>query len=243
MFLTRPRNFAQGETGPAAATRTPKDRRWHPAQRATHGRPERRAPPRNGERPHGASAAANGAGWRRALLSALSADVSRATHDVVLRYGAAVLSVFVAATVTFALLRPVFSRNPFPLFYAAVIFAAWYGGIGASLVATGLSVWAIDYLFLPSLLRFDNFWHDIAQVGSFVFIAGLVGWLEARRRHAMGGAASRPRPPPNPPTGRRTTSSRCSATSCGRRSPRPSRRPACWRGTARCRRSSATTLA
>jgi signal transduction histidine kinase/CheY-like chemotaxis protein len=187
MFLTQPRNSTKGEADPdhPGAGGPP----WAPGKPSDAGG-LKAAPRGNGTYATRELGGGKRPGWRARLVAALSADVSSATHEVVLRYGAAVLSVFIAATVTFELLRPVFSRNPFPLFYAAVIFAAWYGGIGASLVATGLSVWAIDYLFLPSLLRFDNLWHDVAQVGSFVFIAGLVGWLEARRRHAMGALES-----------------------------------------------------
>jgi signal transduction histidine kinase/CheY-like chemotaxis protein len=181
MFLTRPHNFPSDRTSPS-------DDGGATAARSSGAPIVPTAPVArvNGPRRIGSGKP----GWRARLISALAADVSRATHELVLRYGAAVLSVIVAAAVTFALLRPVFSRNPFPLFYAAVIVAAWYGGIGAGLVATGLSVWAIDYLFLPSLLSFDNFWHDVAQVGSFVFIAGLVSWLDAKRRHAMGALQS-----------------------------------------------------
>jgi K+-sensing histidine kinase KdpD len=37
------------------------------------------------------------------------------------------------------------------LFLCAIIFAAWFGGVGPGLVATGLSVLAFDYFFLPPL--------------------------------------------------------------------------------------------
>src|SRR4051794_33632989 len=80
MFLTRNANFPRGETdaaerGPTVAPMVPAD----------HARAGRRRPGRAADKP----------GWRARLYAALAADVSRPTHDTVLRYGASVLSVIV----------------------------------------------------------------------------------------------------------------------------------------------------
>src|SRR4051794_35552969 len=51
------------------------------------------------------------------------------------RYAAAVACPAAATALTLLLWEPVLSRNPFALFYAAVMLSAWYGGLGPGMVA------------------------------------------------------------------------------------------------------------
>jgi signal transduction histidine kinase len=100
-------------------------------------------------------------------------------------YCVAALLVAAALATTLGLWEPVFSRNPFAPFYAAVIVAAWFGGIGPGLAATGLAIAAIDVFLLPSFVSPLRGWQDLVQVGTFVFITVLVSSLDATRRRAM----------------------------------------------------------
>jgi hypothetical protein len=73
------------------------------------------------------------------------------TRPVLLRYGVAVLAVGVALVLQL-LLVPWFGgdpdASPFIAFFAAVIVAAWFGGLGPGLVATALSALTSTYFFL-----------------------------------------------------------------------------------------------
>ncbi len=64
------------------------------------------------------------------------------------RYGFAVLAVAIALLLRL-LLKPLLGiESPFLLFFATVMLSAWYGGMGAGVVATVLSALASDYFFL-----------------------------------------------------------------------------------------------
>ena len=67
----------------------------------------------------------------------------------VLRYGGAVLAVILAAPARLAL-DPLFgAQYPLLTFFAALVFAAWFGGFGPSLLALALSGPVIPYFILP----------------------------------------------------------------------------------------------
>ncbi|MDB5325271.1 MAG: Sensory transduction protein kinase 2 [Phycisphaerales bacterium] len=97
-------------------------------------------------------------------------------------YGIAVASIAVAVGVTL-LLWGVFSRNPFALFYAAVMVSAWRGGFGPGLLASVFAVVAIDFFLMPSF--FTGSLRDIVQASTFVGIAALLSWLNLSRDRAM----------------------------------------------------------
>jgi signal transduction histidine kinase len=102
-------------------------------------------------------------------------------------YLASVLMVAAATALTLHLWQAGMSRNPFALFYAAVVLAAWWGGLGPGLLATALAVWTIDYLFMPA---FHHMWGDLVHVGTFTGVAVLISSLSARSRHALDAAKS-----------------------------------------------------
>jgi PAS domain S-box-containing protein len=67
---------------------------------------------------------------------------------VLLRYGAAALAVGIALGVKLAIAREWAVDAPFLLFLGAVFFAAWFGGVGPGLLATGLATGAAVHFFV-----------------------------------------------------------------------------------------------
>jgi len=82
-------------------------------------------------------------------------------REILKPYGAAVLAVIVALVFRMFLHPYLGERVPFVTFFVAVVFAAWYGGLGPSFVATFLSALASAIFFIP-------------PVG--LGIAGVAGW-------------------------------------------------------------------
>ncbi|HYP28511.1 MAG TPA: ATP-binding protein [Blastocatellia bacterium] len=100
-----------------------------------------------------------------------------------MRYGVAVLSVVIAAALEW-LLWPIIKDSRAPLFFAAVMFSAWYGGRGPGLLSTVLSSIALDFflaepLFTPSLSS-----ASLVRVAIFVVASLLISWLTTTRNRA-----------------------------------------------------------
>jgi PAS domain S-box-containing protein len=68
-------------------------------------------------------------------------------ESVLVRYGAALLFVSLALALKVTLFPSMEKYLPFRFFIAAVMAAAWYGGLGPGLMATGLSILAAGSLF------------------------------------------------------------------------------------------------
>src|SRR5882762_1903354 len=64
------------------------------------------------------------------------------------------------------------------LFLCAIIFAAWFGGVGPGLAATALSVLVFDYFFLPPVHSLNLMLGDLPRIALFtiasVFVVGLI---------------------------------------------------------------------
>jgi signal transduction histidine kinase/CheY-like chemotaxis protein len=87
------------------------------------------------------------------------------TRSVALRYGSAVVSIGLAMLIR-VLLAPVLNGHyPFALFYAALIFTAWYGGKGPSLLAILLGLLAGNLLAL--------FVNPVPSVASEEYVVGV----------------------------------------------------------------------
>src|SRR3712207_92610 len=100
------------------------------------------------------------------------------------RYGAAVLSVTLALLLTQLLGSPI-QLVISPLFFAAVMWSAWYGGLKPGLLSTILAILAINYFLMPplySLALGDG--ADIVQPVVFTLVALLLGSLNAQVRTA-----------------------------------------------------------
>src|SRR6266478_3402345 len=107
----------------------------------------------------------------------------------------AILAVAAAAVVGLLLDRFLQTAPTVSLFLCAVLFAAWFGGAGPGLLATGLSILTFDYYFIPPA---DSF---AAQAAPRLV-------LFARRLFSWFGSASRKGARRNPCGAR--------ATICGR---------------------------
>ena len=103
---------------------------------------------------------------------------------LIFRYGAAVLA-FGAALLITQLLWPLIDPAATPLFFAAVMVAAFYGGLGPGLVATALSTWAIDYFFIPPFNMLELTVANLVRAGVFVLVAIIISWLNAARKKLM----------------------------------------------------------
>jgi len=106
-------------------------------------------------------------------------------YDDLRRYGQAILAAIVAL-----LLRQLFSpflgeNNPYHTVWAAVVFSAWYCGLGPSIVTAVLSMVGIWYWFLPPVHSFElqDPKAEISGMLGFLVFSGLIIALgEANRR-------------------------------------------------------------
>src|SRR5947209_8188245 len=100
-----------------------------------------------------------------------------ARHGNLRGYGAAVLAVAVALAVHL-LLGPSGQAAPFALFFAAVAFTTWYGGLGPGLAALVLSALAGLFFLLPPLVSLDtNAEATLVPLTLFVVTALLINGL------------------------------------------------------------------
>ena len=98
--------------------------------------------------------------------------------------GAASVAVATASSV---LMRPFTHATDSPLFVAAVMMSAWLGGLGPSLLATGLAVVALDGLMSPAFVVNEDV---VARLAIFALAALFVSTLNAARRRAQAGQAA-----------------------------------------------------
>jgi signal transduction histidine kinase len=98
--------------------------------------------------------------------------------------GAASVAVATASSV---LMRPITHATDSPLFVAAVMMSAWLGGLGPSLLATGLAVVALDGLMSPAFVVNEDV---VARLAIFALAALFVSALNAARRRAQAGQAA-----------------------------------------------------
>ncbi len=103
--------------------------------------------------------------------------------DLILRYGLAVTSVGLALLITH-LLMPVMSATTSPLFFAAVMLAAWYGGLGPGVVASVLATLALNYFFIPPLYTWSLKFADMLVSLVFTLAFVLISAQSAIRKRA-----------------------------------------------------------
>src|SRR3954464_5205127 len=100
-------------------------------------------------------------------------------------YAWAILATLAAVALREAL-NPVLGTNlPFITVFPAVFIAAYFGGLGPTLLATALSVLAALYLFIEP--RFALVLTDpVAQLGTALFVLSgiMVGWIGESRLRA-----------------------------------------------------------
>jgi signal transduction histidine kinase len=102
----------------------------------------------------------------------------------ILRYGASVLA-FGAAWLITHILWPFLDPASNPLFCAAVMVAAYYGGLGPGLLATVLSTVVIDFFFTPPFNTLDFTVGNLVRAGVFMLVAIIISSLNATRMRLM----------------------------------------------------------
>jgi PAS domain S-box-containing protein len=97
-------------------------------------------------------------------------------------YGLAVLSVCLALGIALILARFQFRDVEVPLLLFAVALAAWFGGVGAAVVALLLACLSFDYFFTVPYYTFYISPADIPYFIAFASFAFLVTWFSVVRR-------------------------------------------------------------
>ena len=107
-------------------------------------------------------------------------------RSALVNYAVAVLSV-VAALVAALLLETHMQSSPFvSLSLCAIMFSAWFGGLGPGLLATALSVAGFTYYFVPPIDSFEVTPTDLPRIVLLAVTALFVVWLNVARRGAEG---------------------------------------------------------
>jgi signal transduction histidine kinase len=108
-----------------------------------------------------------------------------------LRYAGAAASVALALGFN-QLFQPVTHHFHSPLFFAAVMLSAWFGGLGPGLLTILLSALALDYFFISPETALFSDWAGLTKLGMFVLVALLISvlttasrWLEERWRRRV----------------------------------------------------------
>jgi len=98
-------------------------------------------------------------------------------------YGIAVLTVTAVLIIS---RLPAFHLEaaPVSLFLCAIMFTAWFGGVGPGLLATALSTLAFHYYFLPPMHSLAPKAAEIPRIVIFTVSALIVGLLSAAQRSA-----------------------------------------------------------
>src|SRR6185503_11354894 len=97
------------------------------------------------------------------------------------RYGFAVLTVAAALLITRSLER---YTDITPLFYAAIVVSAWFGGRGPRLLAVVLSELAIDYYLVAPYYSLGLGPKPISFLVVFGVLAVVTSWMSTKRREA-----------------------------------------------------------
>ena len=92
---------------------------------------------------------------------------------------------------------PLLERSPIPLFWLAVMFSAWYGGLGPGLLSVVFSFLLARFLFIPPYFQFWGPEQDFSLrllifviIGPFICVICEL-MLRERRRHQLALNASR----------------------------------------------------
>src|SRR4026207_1399320 len=100
------------------------------------------------------------------------------------RYGLAVISVAAALVLTIWLEQ---YTDITPLFYAAIVVSAWFGGMGPGLIAVVLAALSIDYYLVAPLYTLGLGPKPISFLVVFGVLAVLTSWMSTKRREAEEG--------------------------------------------------------
>ena len=96
-------------------------------------------------------------------------------------YGVALLAV-AAATLITQVLWPQIEPASTPIYFAAVMCAAWFGGLWPGVVASFASLLANDYFFAAPLYEIELTGANLVRGGVFVWVALLISLLNGVRK-------------------------------------------------------------
>jgi PAS domain S-box-containing protein len=110
-------------------------------------------------------------------------DGGRKIRSFLLRYFISVITAAIALLFTL-LLWPLINPISPPLFLAAIVISAWYGGMRQGLLTTVLSIVTIDYFFINPVHTFFVYdrWTDTAQLIVLLLEGPLFSWLSSKLR-------------------------------------------------------------
>ncbi len=108
----------------------------------------------------------------------MNLNIPKPWRSLLIRYGTAIVATLLA-TLLRELLDPILEhRAPFSAYYAAVMFTAWYGGLGPSLLALVSGAVLADYFFIePRLSLFTSNLEQQVSLGLFVAVGVVVAVL------------------------------------------------------------------
>ncbi|MBD0373622.1 MAG: DUF4118 domain-containing protein [Pyrinomonadaceae bacterium] len=83
------------------------------------------------------------------------------------------------------LLWPLIEPSASTLFFAAIMIAAFYGGLGPGILVSSLSAMAIDYYFVPPYSALELSFANVVRAGVFMLVAVMISWLNSARKRLM----------------------------------------------------------
>src|SRR5882762_8234289 len=110
-----------------------------------------------------------------------------ADSNEVQRYGLAILAA-ISALLLRQLLSPLLGENyPYHTVWVAIVFSAWYCGLGPSLVTTLVSAAGVWYWFLPTSKSFavEDPRTAVSGIAGFVLFSGLIIALGETNRRSL----------------------------------------------------------
>src|SRR3984893_17430536 len=106
----------------------------------------------------------------------------RPSFAALLAYAVAILSVATALVTGLLLDQFLQPMPPVSLFLCSIMFAAWFGGFGPSLLATGIAILLFTYYFVDPGGSFEVATKDVPRVALFTITALFVVSLSAAQR-------------------------------------------------------------
>ena len=99
------------------------------------------------------------------------------------RYALAVLFVGVAVFVTYELRRSLNTPSfQTPFFVCAIALGSWLGGFGPGIVATLLSIFAVEFVFTEPLYTFGFTWKEVPRFLVFFLTGFFISWIARQQR-------------------------------------------------------------
>ena len=113
-----------------------------------------------------------------------AAEPRRFVDQMIFRYGLAIGSVAGATALGVLANRLDLHELLFAIFVLAIALTSWYAGVGPAILALALSVFVMDYFFIPPLYTLRLSRQDIEYIVAFAVLSTLLIWFGVVRRQA-----------------------------------------------------------